>query len=438
MAAQVVITLADLETAVPLDRALEARPASRRAGGVARRRARRRSASDHPALLVLTGAVHERRGARARRRTPAITMWRVLALLGADRLRAHRARRAPRRPPKCWSSRWPWTNSSPPSAGWSSAASCSGAPASSATARRSRKCSSRSSRWRRYRAPCSSRASRAPARSWSRGRSTTSRRGAAGRSSPSTAPRCRRRCSKANSSATRRARSPAPPNAGSAASSWPTPARSFSTRSARSRPACRSSCCACWRRARSSGVGGVQPIKVDVRVVAATNRSLKDRVAARRVPRRSLLPTQRAVDLPAAAARAARRHSAARSSGSSASSPLQHDRPFPGIAADAMQRLVQAPWPGNVRQLRNLIESMVVLAPAKRDPGGRHSRRMSWRAAGTLLPMRVPTTAWSGPAQRRHGGGAEFEFILRALMELRVAARGPPAAARGSRPRKST
>ena len=30
---------------------------------------------------------------------------------------------------------------------------------------------------------------------------------------------------------------------------------------------------------------------------------------------------------------------------------------------EAMQRLVNAPWPGNVRQLRNLIESMVVLAP---------------------------------------------------------------------------
>ena len=49
--------------------------------------------------------------------------------------------------------------------------------------------------------------------------------------------------------------------------------------------------------------------------------------------------------------------------GSSGSSPGQHDRTFRGITAEAMQRLVNAPWPGNVRELRNLIESMVVLAP---------------------------------------------------------------------------
>ena len=40
-----------------------------------------------------------------------------------------------------------------------------------------------------------------------------------------------------------------------------------------------------------------------------------------------------------------------------------HDRPFRGITPEALERLVEAPWPGNVRQLRNLIESMVVLAP---------------------------------------------------------------------------
>ena len=39
------------------------------------------------------------------------------------------------------------------------------------------------------------------------------------------------------------------------------------------------------------------------------------------------------------------------------------DAPFRGITTEAMQRLVAAPWPGNVRQLRNLVESMVVLAP---------------------------------------------------------------------------
>ena len=75
-----------------------------------------------------------------------------------------------------------------------------------------------------------------------------------------------------------------------------------------------------------------------------------------------------------------------------------------------MQRLVSAPWPGNVRQLRNLIESMVVLAP------GAEIRASDIPAdildgPGTLLPVRVGT---------RDGPGHELEFILRSLVELKL------------------
>ena len=160
-------------------------------------------------------------------------------------------------------------------------------------------------------------------------------------------------------------------------------------------------------------VGGVQPIKVDVRVVAATNRALKDRVARGefrddlfyRLNVLSIyLPPlrERREDVPLLIKRFVREFTA------------QHERNFPGIATDAMERLVQAPWPGNVRQLRNLIESMVVLAP-------RDEIRASdipadvMDGAGTLLPMRISTQAMA----ERPLGGAEFEFILRSLMELR-------------------
>ena len=93
-----------------------------------------------------------------------------------------------------------------------------------------------------------------------------------------------------------------------------------------------------------------------------------------------------------------------------------HDRQFRGIAPEAMQRLVSAPWPGNVRQLRNLIESMVVLAP------GAEIRATDipvdvLEGAGTLLPMRL------GQAGQQGNGGPglqEFEFILRSLVDLRL------------------
>jgi DNA-binding NtrC family response regulator len=160
-------------------------------------------------------------------------------------------------------------------------------------------------------------------------------------------------------------------------------------------------------------VGGVQPIKVDVRIVAATNRALKDRVARGefrddlfyRLNVLSIyLPPlrERRDDVPLLIKRFVREFAA------------QHERKFPGIATDAMQRLMQAPWPGNVRQLRNLIESMVVLAPE-------HEIRADdipadvMDGAGSLLPVRIGTLA----VAERQLGGAEFEFILRSLMELR-------------------
>jgi len=158
-------------------------------------------------------------------------------------------------------------------------------------------------------------------------------------------------------------------------------------------------------------VGGVQPIKVDVRVVAATNRSLRDAVGLgefrddlyyRLNVLTIYLPPlrERREDIPLLVRRFIRELSET------------HDRPFRGITSEALQRLVEAPWPGNVRQLRNLIESMVVLAP------GREIRASDIPAdvlegAGRLLPVRVGTVGVPG-------GGQELEFILRNIMDLRL------------------
>src|SRR5438552_746265 len=109
-------------------------------------------------------------------------------------------------------------------------------------------------------------------------------------------------------------------------------------------------------------VGGTQAIKVDVRVIAATNKSLKEEVALARfrddlfyrlnVLHIYLPPLrERKTDIPLLVRRFI------------AEFAKQHDRAFKGITPEAMQILVDAEWPGNIRQLGNLIESMVVLAP---------------------------------------------------------------------------
>jgi DNA-binding NtrC family response regulator len=162
-------------------------------------------------------------------------------------------------------------------------------------------------------------------------------------------------------------------------------------------------------------VGGVAPIKVDVRVVTATNRALRDQVALgefrddlyyRLNVLHIYLPPlrDRREDIPLLVRRFVREFAAL------------HDRPFPGISQEAMDRLIEAPWQGNIRQLRNLIESMVVLAPGNMIRASDIPADVLERY-GSLLPMRLqPATTGNGSLL----GGPEFEFILRSLMELRV------------------
>ena len=87
--------------------------------------------------------------------------------------------------------------------------------------------------------------------------------------------------SRASSSATRRAPSPAPPSSAADASSWRTAAPCFSTRWASCRSTCRRSCCACCRSSEFERVGGIEDLAhVDVRLIAATNRDLRQQVGA--------------------------------------------------------------------------------------------------------------------------------------------------------------
>ena len=158
-------------------------------------------------------------------------------------------------------------------------------------------------------------------------------------------------------------------------------------------------------------VGGVQPIKVDVRVVAATNRNLRDAVQLgefrddlyyRLNVLHIYLPPlrERREDIPLLLRRFIREFA------------RTHDRPFRGITPEALERLVAAHWPGNVRQLRNLVESMVVLAPGTEIRAGDIPADVL-DGAGSLLPARL---AHAG----RDVSGQELEFILRNLMDLRL------------------
>jgi DNA-binding NtrC family response regulator len=162
-------------------------------------------------------------------------------------------------------------------------------------------------------------------------------------------------------------------------------------------------------------VGGTASISVDVRVIAATNRPLREHVEEGsfrtdlyyRLNVLSIyLPPlrERSDDIPLLVRRFIRDLSA------------QHDRPFPGLSADAMALLVEYPWPGNVRELRNLVESMVVLSHGREIGPEDLPRQIREGGNARFLPVRT------GPVVRGTEGadGRELEFILRSLLELKL------------------
>ena len=112
-------------------------------------------------------------------------------------------------------------------------------------------------------------------------------------------------------------------------------------------------------------VGGQRPVKVDVRVLSATSRNLQDEIVAGRfredlyyrlnvVPVRLPPLRERREDIPELVGHFLARVAAERRMAA------------PTISEEAMAALQAHEWPGNVRQLRNIIERTLILAPGDR------------------------------------------------------------------------
>jgi transcriptional regulator with PAS, ATPase and Fis domain len=98
-------------------------------------------------------------------------------------------------------------------------------------------------------------------------------------------------------------------------------------------------------------VGGLEPRKIDVRFIAATNQS----VVAGGEFRRDLYFRLAGVPLRIPPLRERTDEIAAMARGFIEEACAQSRRACPGISADAMGALVAYPWPGNVRELRNVV-----------------------------------------------------------------------------------
>jgi two-component system nitrogen regulation response regulator NtrX len=155
-------------------------------------------------------------------------------------------------------------------------------------------------------------------------------------------------------------------------------------------------------------VGATQPISVDVRVVAATNKNLEEEIAKGNFRedlfyRLNVIPffvpplRERKEDIPSLAREFLRIFG------------REYGRPRIEIGEDALELLKQYHWPGNVRELKNILERVLILNPQTHRIERRH------------LPMLVHRTG----ARRneefstlQHAREAyEREYILRKIDE---------------------
>lgn len=152
-------------------------------------------------------------------------------------------------------------------------------------------------------------------------------------------------------------------------------------------------------------VGGHKPIATNVRIVAATNRDLEAMVAAGQfrqdlfyrlnVVAVSIPPLrERKEDIPELAQLFLREFA------------VKYGKPLPELAPKTMVLLLDYAWPGNIRQLRNLMERLVILTDQERIepeqlPEGFQPSQLAFAAQ---IPTPRPLTARN-----------EYEELIEAL-----------------------
>jgi two-component system nitrogen regulation response regulator NtrX len=140
-------------------------------------------------------------------------------------------------------------------------------------------------------------------------------------------------------------------------------------------------------------IGGAKPIEVDVRVLAATNKTLETEIAEGRFRedlfyRLNVVPIhipplrERREDIPLLVS-----HFMSVLTSREGIAPR-------AMAPEAVERLTQLEWPGNVRELRNTIERLLILASGPRISADDIARLVGKRDAeqaglGSLLECKT-------------------------------------------------
>lgn len=109
-------------------------------------------------------------------------------------------------------------------------------------------------------------------------------------------------------------------------------------------------------------IGGAKPISVDVRVIAATNKTLESEIAAGKF-REDLYYRLNVVPINVPPIRERREDIPLLAQYFVATLSAREGIPPRTLTPDALERLTALDWPGNVRELRNTVERLLILAP---------------------------------------------------------------------------
>jgi DNA-binding NtrC family response regulator len=155
-------------------------------------------------------------------------------------------------------------------------------------------------------------------------------------------------------------------------------------------------------------VGDNRTIKVDVRVIAATNKHLQQMVHERKF-REDLFFRLNVVPIVLPPLRERREDIPLLTTHFLKDVAARYGRGPATFAADAYGLLLSAAWPGNVRELKNVIEASAVLAP------GPEIRAIDLRLNQQYAPAEITTATTFKEAKQQIVDAFERDFITRAL-----------------------
>ncbi|MDG2482540.1 MAG: sigma-54 dependent transcriptional regulator [Alphaproteobacteria bacterium] len=152
-------------------------------------------------------------------------------------------------------------------------------------------------------------------------------------------------------------------------------------------------------------VGGNTPVQVDVRVIATANRELEVEIAAGNF-REDLFYRLNVVPIPVPALSDRREDVALLCHHFIERAAEQQGLAVRTIADDAMATLQAAEWPGNVRQLRNVIDWLLIMSPGEGESG----------ITAEMLPPEIASN--SSVPLRSHDGAEMMAMSLREAREV--------------------